>query len=612
FLTVEVNGKFYSYNPNGGKIGPSGNPQPIDFTLFNPATRKVGDTVSCVWKEQGFDIEQDVYPVAFTSSGVIVLRVKIINHGPMPLNAQAQYLLDNDNSSPGGQDGQDNPFMLDRYGFIRNWNDCPPNPVPSFYLAFQNNPDSLNVGTVGIGYENDSFPPRPLGLLPLASIEFGNWPDQQYYTWGNPNGSDRSPVLTDEAALMMGSPMIATAYLPGESDSVTEIFRTAYGTPEWCYDHGQIVGFALYPHHITWDPVAMNYTPNPFQVETFLFPINPGGASGVTIRQTVDDPVRIVSPKAVGPKDTTQVQTVGTIYGGGFSDVHWFDSVIVEPSGCTASIPVNIDFDVRASGIDTVFYNPWSCTMSVDCAHPDTSAPGFQNSFFGCDSVQFDTVTAFDNRAFDLGLQDITYSSPDLNASQYAVTITPAPPYQCISTPVKVVVQQIDTFQSGHVIFQFTDCADNLSRDTICFTAHPPVPDGTAPQFFSKTPTINCHSQCTDWNVTDTQKSATSIDRGIDSVVIVTSTNMTVSGIPAGGKFPPATLMATLHICVTDSLQSGSIVLRANDTTHNFSFDTVSYCTTPDATAPIITNSAFDQAASAWHIDVTDSQAWDR
>ncbi len=612
FLTVEVNGVYYTYNTNAG---PSSTPPAVSLSF--PAASKIKDTVRCIWKEAGFDIVQDVWPVAFTNSGVMVVSIKIVNHGSNDIPVQAQFLLDNENSTASA--ANDNPDVITNNGYLTNtvnspiWQNCPPNPLPSFYLTFQNAPSAVNLGTVGIGYFDDTYTPRPIGLLPLSLIQFGNWRDMQAVTWGpaTPNASDWS----DDATLMVGQSTAATSALSG--DSVTEILRTAYGTPDWCFDHGEIIGVAMYPNHITWDQGTLSYSPNPFQVETFLFADNDGAAGSTTIRQTVGNPIHITSPTPIGPtnNDTTQQQSVGTIQAGGVVIVNWTDSVIVMPAGCPSD-PVDIRFNVKtntAAGDSLAFVdNPWGCPIDVDCAHPDLTPPKFRNSFNGCDSIEHDTVTFHDDTLYDTGLKDVTYASPDLTAAQYSVTINPPPPYNCIDTSAKIFVHQIDTVHSGIVIFTFTDCAGNVSMDTICFTEHLPIPDRTAPRFWSDSVVANCHAQCQEWNVTDSTKSDTSIDRGVDSLVVVSSTNMALSGVPAGGKYPPGTAEATFHVCAMDSLLDGTIILRASDTSHNFSFDTITYCTTADTLPPILTNTGFDSATHSWHVHVTETRAWDR
>jgi hypothetical protein len=619
YLTVKVDGKYYSNNPDGGKIG-NGTALPIDDHMLNGQNSQIGDTLRTVWPESGFDIVQDAFPVAFSNSGVIVISIKIVNRLITFLNVQAQYLLDNQNSSNSVGLANDNPYLIDRYGYFRNWQDCPPSPLPSFFLAFQLPPASAKLGTVGIGYVNNEFPPRPLGLLPLSFLEFGNWPNQEEYTWGPPGLATDRINFNDEAALLMGQPMGASGFTQGSSEYVTEIMRTAYGTPEWCYVHGNIVGFSLYPQHLIWNSKFRTYTPNPFQVETFLFNVTPSTASNVMIRQTVGDPIRIVSPKPTGlPKDTTQLQNAGSISGwdplssGGVADVRWTDSVTVLPSGCAASFPVDIHFDVTAGGIDTpIFTQPWVCSIAVDCANPDTIPPAFLNTFTGCDSIMHDTVTVQDNAPFDLGLKDITYTSNDLTPAQYSVTINPKPPFQCIHTPVKIYVQQVDTFQRGHVIFTFTDCANNVSKDTVCFTAHSPLPDLTAPRIWLDSSVADCHAQCRKLDVTDTVTTTKSIDRGVYSIDTVSNSNMTLSGVPSGGTYPLGTPIATIHVCVTDSMRDGKIILRVTDTAHNVRFDTISYCTTPDILAPVVAQQATNPAGSAWHVHITETQAWDR
>ncbi len=607
-MTVEVNGVYYTYNTN---LGSGSTPPAVD--LGAPQATKIQDTVQCLWKEAGFDIVQDVYPVAFKNSGVIVIKIKIINHGPNDLPVQAQFLLDNENSTP--STANDNPDIITNNGYLTNtknnpiWYEYPQQgSIPSFDLTFENHPSSANLLTVGAGYFDDTYTPSPLGLIPPSLVQFGYYPDMEAVTWGPaaPNSGD----FGDDATLMMGPPSDASSALSG--DSVTEIFRTAFGTPEWCMDHGKIVGVAMYPEHITWDPVAMTYSPNPFQVQTFLFTDDAGGMNAVTIRQTVTNPINITSPKPVGPQ-TTQLQNVGSIGANGVAIVNWMDSVLLLPSGCKQGVPIDVGINFDVKGVDSpIFIFPWGCAIDVDCAHPDLTPPKFHNSFVGCDSIFNDTIAAHDDTLYDLGLQNITYTSPDLKPAQYSVTIDPPPPYNCIDTSAKIFVQQLDTVNGGQVIFTLTDCAGNISMDTVCFTPHPPIPDLTAPMFWNDSATADCHAQCTEWNVTDTTKSATSIDRGVDSIKVIYKTNATVSGIPNGGKYPDSTLMATFHICVTDSLFNDTVIIRASDTSHNFRYDTIYYCTTADTNPPVITYQPFNSVDSSFHVSVTDSQAWDR
>jgi len=616
FITVAVDQgsglKYYSNNPNGGFIGGVNHPidQHLDFP--QPSSTKIKDTIQTIWKEQGFDIVQKVWPVLFNNSGVIVMSILIVNHGQTDIPAQAEMLLDNENST--ASTANDEPYIFTNNGYIANttcWQTCPPATIPSFDLTFQNAPSAANVATVGLGYFDDTYTPSPLGLTPPTLVQFGFWPEQQNYTWGP---APTSSNFADNATLIMGPGSDAGAFNPGVHDSVTEIFRTAFGTPEWCMDHGKLVGLAMFPEHIVWDPASMTYSPNPFPVQTFLFSDDVGGAAGTTIRQTVGSPIVITTPKPVGAQNT-QIQNIGSIGVSSVAQTHWMDSVEILPSGCSGPFQVGINFDVNSSNLSApIFTNsPWGCSITVDCAHPDVTPPKFKNSYAGCDSVENDTTLAHDDTLYDQGLKNITFTSTDLTPAQYSVTILPPPPYAtCIDTSAKIFVHQIDSLHAGHVIFTLTDCANNVSYDTICFTAHPQVPDRTAPLFWLDSAVADCHAQCRELTVTDSATIATSIDRGVDSIVIVSSTNMTLSGVPAAGKFIPSVPAVTFHVCVTDSMQDGKIILRANDTTHNFSFDTISYCTTPDTHGPIITVSAFDPTDSSWPVQVSDSQAWDR
>lgn len=590
YLTVKVGGQYFTNNDQGpGPVIPN--------QLVGGETFRVGDTIRTIWKENGFDIIQNAYPVAFTTSGVIVLSVSIVNHTSGPLDAQAQFLLDNENGT------NDQAYLLHQYGYFRNWQDCPPKPMPSFCLAFENPPDAQDLGVTGIGYYNDTFPPRPLGLMQPSVIEYGNWAAQSLVTWGTSPGSS-GQALSDDATLMMGKQWTASSFVQGSNDSVTEIFRTAYGTPEWCFRHGNMVAFALYPQHLYWDSKSNSYTPNPFKVQTFMFNVKPNTATGVTIKQNVGSPVVIKTPNPSG------LQNIGSISIGGFAEAHWTDSVLISPNGCASSFPIDIHFDVTANGIGTpTFTDPWACSIQVECPHPDTLPPTFQNSYVGgCSPIPYDTAIIQENNFYDLGLQSISVSSPDLTTSQYSASPSQQT-YSCILTPVKVFVHQIDTFTRGHVIIKSTDCAGNISLDTICFTAHPPLPDLTAPVFIENTTGADCHTRCTDWTITDTATSNTSLDRGIDQINVA-STNMTVTGTT--GKFTPSAPVATLHVCATDSMLDGTVTLQAIDTAHNSSTQTITFCTTPDAKAPLITQTPFSTQTNTWHVHVTDTTAWDR
>jgi hypothetical protein len=222
FLTVEVNNVFYTNNPN---IGTASDPPAIN--LSSPEISKDADTVRMTWFEKGFDIVQNVYPVAFANSGVIVISIEIVNHTAAVLPAQAQYLMDNDNSTASA--ANDAPSFLVDSQLVSNWTEDSSGQIPSFVITVQNPPDSVSSGTVGIGYFNDLFTPSPIGLLSPSLVQFGSWPVLQANTWGP--ATPTSGFNDDNGTLMMGQPASATSFVKGVSDSMTEIFRTAFGTP---------------------------------------------------------------------------------------------------------------------------------------------------------------------------------------------------------------------------------------------------------------------------------------------------------------------------------------------------------------------------------------------
>ncbi len=257
FLSLRVNGVLYTDNAQI-PAGEGSNP-PTIFLDF-PQTSKILDTLRSVWKEQGFDIVQIAYPVAFANSGVIVTKFEIVNHTDSGMDVQAQYLLDNENSATNS--ANDAPFFVVDNQPVKNWQNFPPQAFPIFYLALQNPVSSVSFGTVGICYFNDDFPPSPLGLVPYSLIQIGSWPDQVFTPFG-PTTPMVNNVL-DAATLLMGQSLIATAFEAGVSDSVTEMLRVAYGTPPAALlNEGVNLGTALMSNGLT-------VFPNPLQNSTTI------------------------------------------------------------------------------------------------------------------------------------------------------------------------------------------------------------------------------------------------------------------------------------------------------------------------------------------------------
>ncbi len=165
-VTVLVNGVYYSDNTDIDST-PT---QPVHHLVI-PTSSKIEDTIPGVWKVQGFDIVEDAYPVAFPSSGVIVISAKIVNHTTSELPVQAQGLLDNFHSSTAGATlmmGQ----QLMATAFVAGASDSV---TETFRTAFGVPPDSLFNSSVEVrseiaGVGNFGIYPNPLSRYATLSF----------------------------------------------------------------------------------------------------------------------------------------------------------------------------------------------------------------------------------------------------------------------------------------------------------------------------------------------------------------------------------------------------------------------------------------------------------
>ncbi|MDP4242750.1 MAG: T9SS type A sorting domain-containing protein [Bacteroidota bacterium] len=229
YLSIMVNGQYCTNNTvpqptlATSLLGGASHLLKPDINLDNGTTRKINDTIETIWHEGGFDIVQDVYPVAFATSGQIVLKVKVIDHTGTSYGALGQYLLDVCAGT------NDDAYMLDQYTYESNntWK-IYNSGSPMYYMGFEHDTSTGGGGTVGAGYTTDMFAPAPMGLTACSGMVFGDSKVLDTYTFGAPAapGSNTSPI---DAAVLMQWPYL-TVHGNNGIDSVTEVFRTSYGT----------------------------------------------------------------------------------------------------------------------------------------------------------------------------------------------------------------------------------------------------------------------------------------------------------------------------------------------------------------------------------------------
>ncbi len=652
YLTVEVNGVFYTNNSNISSGTDWETNQMVNLVLLNGGnTKKIGDTIETVWPigTNGFDIIQDVYPVAAkynTPSAVIVYKFSIRNHQPSFLPAQAQFLLDietSPNPSP------DDPKITTREGynenagqdFWHNFTTLPPYFITSdFDICTKDFP-----GQLGIGYTVDSLAPDSMGLMQpslMANVDLKQYVSS--YAWGFPTQLSGTPMSNDDAMLFQWqSSGVGPAPTGGTATQV--IGMGCYGTPPCQIAFGNLDATLLHIEHIRWSvpPSGIGqYVPNHFPVEAIVWNSNQSSsASSATGTQAISNqsgsglpgPVQIVSPLPTTNNGYSQKH--GFTSGGATrpdsmvlacsaSHITWEDTLIEgKLINCSTDSTYDITLAVSAAGVpNPIFLNgsqSTACPIVVDCEEKDVTPPRHSthigSQVDSCGNFVLYTDSVFDNRPTDLGIQSITYTEAPPNS----VTVTIPSISNCPSVIAPITMLQKNLLFNDVVYFTFTDCAGNVSYDTVSFTkCVPPVPFDTLPPKFrtiskydwSDTNT-SCGFRCSDWMVTDTVKDGLQQDSGLLSIAEVPGANTYNMTFTLPQPVVKGEARDSFTVCVIDSMFDGSDVIEAKDVAGNISYDTITYCTQPDTLKPHIQVSSF-LPGFQYEVTAEDTRAWDR
>ena len=631
FLSLKIGSKVYSNNNVANAAGTA------DIQLDNGVTNKIDDTIETVWPESGFEIIQDVYPVAFEISGQIVYKVRVVNHTGTQLNVQGQYLLDVD------VNGQDLSAILTRWNYTPNWTEYPSGSAPKmpwWYLSFEHSPTSgQGTGVIGTGYLIDQYAPQPMELLTPDLFATVDWNDESSFSWGpDPNAPWGTPYTAKDNAVLIEWP--ATAAQGSGKDTTVEVLRGSYGTGEFEICYGNFVAINFFPHRIVYDGIKHQYIHNPFHVTSIIFDAQTADAKQAVASLTVDGSERIISPKYGLRGDSLfeqqgigagAVQTTGgTVPSLGVADADWVDSTY-DVVNCSQDSLVDWTLNVVASGpFVPAFVNPNPCEFQilVECTKTDIVAPLIDSIH---KTVFADTLTVTDMTSLDRGIDNIRWTyDPPFAASNLPVKLTwqvagspdstslvSPTNFNCFKDSVRVTSRQIDTTIGGCINFVFTDCKGNVSYQQVCYGTHTPPGhfDTLAPLFgpaerVHRNPNsdTNCNGQCVNITATDNRTD----DRGLEGVRVVTGsdTNMTLT-VPS--TFVVRDPSLTVQVCVRDSMKDGVIVLEATDSTTptHHTFDTLRYCTYPDVLQPVLSAVLAANNAS-WHVHASDTQGWDR
>ena len=614
--------------------------------LANGKTNYTGpnkDTIETIWEPQGpntYEIIQDIYPVTFPieGSGQIVFRFSVINLQNSPLSVVPQYLLDIELSD--GDSVNDGAPITTRYGYMSTqWAGYPPtNSIPPYFVATLEALSSEHFPyMLAEGYCNDSLAPEPMNLIEPSLFAFTDWREvATSWTWGFPSSPIQYPTIGDDALLFQWLGGSANA---GQPPQVIGSF--SYGSPACqpiCY--GNLDAMMFHPEHIRWDAAGSFYYPSHFPVDAIVWNANNQTANNASGLQSitndasgaVNGPVKIVSPNAPPPLySQTHNLTGSQIPGQQSSSISWEDTVIPGALlNCSTDSIYDIAFSVAAGGVTqpTSCQNgTYICPIEVDCEEKDVTPPSHSphvvvGKLNSCGNPKAYSDSVFDSLKTDQGIQSITWYALPTNA---AVTVTgiPSPILGCPRSVGPITVTQVDTVQAPTVYFTFTDCASNVSYDTVRFErCLPPVPFDTLPprirllteynHNFRDTTNTPCEFQCSQSVVTDSVEFSLpglQRDGGLDTVGVASATNMSFT------LLHPVTLglkVDTFSVCVIDSMQDGSIVIGAMDSAGNTTtYDTLSYCTIDDDSAPIVVVSQ-QQLQGSWLVTASETRPWDR
>jgi hypothetical protein len=589
YLTVVVNGVYYTNNIQLKTAG-------TYTVLRGGVNQKIADTVETVWQPEGaktFDLIQDVYPVAFplAGSGQVVFKFSIRNYQSKALTAQAQYLLDVDLAEPGH--ASDSAPITTRYGYMdTGWVTFPDSviaAIPPYFISTAQPMDSANFPLqVSMGYTTDSLAPEPMGLMEPSLMSYVDWREVAiYWTWGGPTRPIEYKQVGDDALLFQWSQI---SVKPGDSVGIGRFSDGTAACMPMCT--GPLDAMTIHPDHIAWNPISNKYIPNRFPVDAIVWNTNltqsvvDSGSQTITnaLSGVENGPIKIVSPLPILSNGYRQAHELGKngIAKHSAAAYSWEDTVLASVlTNCLtdSSYDLTFAFSVFDKQPPTFTNGACSCPINVDCEERDVTPPrhskhvviGSANSC-GHNTAYGDSV--FDDLSTDQGLQNITWEvSPNPNA----VTVNVQPFLPCTNATVPIIITQTDTALASCVYLTFTDCAGNVSYDSVCFqSCVSRLIDSISPKFrlvrsydYNNGKDSSCSFEASAWTAVDSQGSD-----GLKYVTAIDSTNMTAIVL----AFAEGSELAQFEAFVLDSTKPGQIIVKAADEVGNVAFDTIRYC----------------------------------
>ncbi|HET6510645.1 MAG TPA: T9SS type A sorting domain-containing protein [Candidatus Kapabacteria bacterium] len=600
FLSTEQKSYVYfKFNGDPNKVFTNHDLAPVpDITLPTGEITRRGpagrDTITYTWKKtNGVDIMQDVFGVdAGAGKGQIITRWRFFNSGGNTTEISTQYLLDANVKT-------DNSKTLTRHGYRSFWTQYTRGQIPDvppFFINFEKdlpNAPTFDLGLSGMGYMN-----RPeWGIQAPWRMTITHWPTQERVPWG-PESPLPSTPISDNAILMEWDGVT----VPPGKEVMGPSF--SYGTGDYFSCNGKLFSLIFFPRKLEFDPILKTYSPNPFDVEVYLFnPEKTTSASNVSMTLEVGDKLNIVG--STDPKKETVTPNPSSIPPEGVTIHTWkVKADLNQP--CTGPFIAEMFLSAQSSlGPPALF----ECIPQVElpCTERDLLPPLVDN-VVGSEPNLVQSFDVSDNRTEDRGLQKIDHVFTIGDPANFDVQIGTIDP--CTKLKVPVVVRQLDSTKGGCLTFTFTDCAGNFNTREMCFMVHDTVaiPDTFAPVFeliqrVGSYDGTDCNSLRDSIEVTELRPH----DEGLASLVLtpgIPPQNMRLVSAPITNQFRHA-----FSVEVIDRFQNGSISVTATDLAGNKDTTEYTYCTIPDVLAPRI---SYTKANHTWTITVQDSLHWDR
>jgi hypothetical protein len=579
YLTVLVDGEAFTNNPNFPDTVPAEEPyghivlkNGIDTVLVNPDG---SDTIKTTWSTwwgvdtsreimDSFDIVQEVYPILFhNGGGQIVIRVIVINHGKVSHTVQAQYLLDVEIA---GVNSQSIPELIDsakiatKFGYT-NTNLCQTfmetygSEVPPFFIGIEKELEvSEFPGNVACGTLNDTFAQFPMGLIEPLTVTIADWPTvADSSLWGWPSDMI-GKAFKDEAILLQWPPTTINTHSSG--DSTAELARTAYGNGGviQCNDIG-VDAFTFYPYiKHDFNIYQHGYS---FPVISLIFNKTVNDTlNGVQATLSVDSLFNIIGPPGGGLSQTQELNP-SFMVPSSMQEVGWIDTLAGSSTADTCTMQLYITADqVNIHGVVTPIQQLFNCDFGIlanrngDIIPPAMIHLSNDGSFNGsvCNAKCFDMVTT-DSGLNQTGIQFVladTISNMKLNL----------PGVDTLGrVEVYFSVCVIDSMEDGFMTVVVTDFADNVDSTTFTYCT---IPDTLAPLVVlapEKSDISFSIEENRPW------------DRGIDSITVISDTNLNITFTPPSNWKKLSTVQVTA--VPIDSTKPSELCLEVSDLAGN-------------------------------------------